>query len=114
MQKSGFKPDLKKRGSVRTVFDGRYKFSRYFSPIERNRPADLDALYRVNDVELFDLQSDPAETVNLAADRQKNAELIAAMSAQLEKQIKAEIGNDDGREMPDIGKITWTIDRADL
>ncbi len=114
MQKSGFNPDLKKRGSVRTVFDGRYKFSRYFSPIDRNKPADLDALFRVNDVELFDLQTDPAETVNLAADRQKNAELIAAMSAKLEKQIKAEIGADDGREMPDVGKITWTIDRADL
>ena len=31
MKASGFTPDMKKRGSVRTVFDGRYKFSRYFS-----------------------------------------------------------------------------------
>ena len=36
------------------------------------------------------------------------------MSAKLEALIKAEIGVDDGREMPDVGKITWTIDRADL
>jgi hypothetical protein len=28
MKASGYAPDLKKRGSVRTVFDGRYKFSR--------------------------------------------------------------------------------------
>lgn len=114
MQKSGFRPDLKKRGSVRTVFDGRYKFSRYFAPVDRNRPEDLDALYKNNDVELFDLQTDRSETVNLGADRQKNAVLVAAKSAKLEKHIKTEIGVDDGREMPDVGKITWTIDRADL
>ena len=36
MKASGYRPDLKKRGSVRTVFDGRYKFSRYFAPIDRN------------------------------------------------------------------------------
>lgn len=114
MKKSGFQPDLKKRGSVRTVFDGRYKFSRYFAPVDRNKPATLDELYMANDVELFDLKNDPTEIVNLAANREKNAELIATMSGKLEALIKAEIGSDDGREMPDVGKITWTIDRADL
>lgn len=110
----GFKPDLKKRGSVRTVFDGRYKFSRYFSPIERNKPKNLDELFQVNDVELFDLQTDPQETKNLAVDREQHATLIAAMSDKLESLIKAEIGKDDGREMPELEKVTWTIDRADL
>jgi arylsulfatase len=114
MKASGYQPDLKKRGSVRTVFDGRYKFSRYFAPVDRNRPANLDELYKVNDVELFDLQADRSETVNLAADRQKNPDLIATMSAKLEALIKAEIGQDDGREMPDVEKITWTVERADL
>jgi arylsulfatase len=114
MKKSGFKPDMKKRGSVRTVFDGRYKFSRYFAPVDRNRPDNLDDLYQANDVELFDLQMDKSETKNLAADRKKNADLIATMSGKLESILKAEIGKDDGREMPDIAKITWTIDRADL
>ena len=114
MQKAGYQPDLKKRGSVRTVFDGRYKFSRYFAPVDRNRPGNLDELYKANDVELFDLQTDPAETVNLGKDREKNAELIATMSGKLEALIKAEIGQDDGREMPEVGKITWTVDRADL
>src|SRR5262249_19301360 len=56
LEKAGYKPDLKKRGSVRTVFDGRYKFSRYFAPVERNRPTTLDDLYKANDPELFDLQ----------------------------------------------------------
>ena len=101
-------------GNVRTAFDGRYKFSRYFSPIERNLPEGVDDLYRHNDVELFDLQSDPSETVNLAADRQTNADLIAKMNAKLEALIKGEIGKDDGREMPEVEKVTWTVERADL
>jgi len=78
MKASGFKPDLKKRGSVRTVFDGRYKFSRYFAPVDRNKPGSVAELYKVNDVELFDLQSDKSETNNLAADREKNSDLISA------------------------------------
>jgi arylsulfatase len=114
LKKSGYKPDLKKRGSVRTVFDGRHKFSRYFAPVDRNKPRNLDDLYKANDVELFDLESDRSETVNLANEREKNADLIATMSGKLETLIKAEIGEDNGREMPDVSKITWTIDRADL
>jgi hypothetical protein len=38
MQAAGYRPDLKKRDSVRTVFDGRHKFTRYFAPVDRNRP----------------------------------------------------------------------------
>ena len=114
MKASGFTPDLKKRGSVRTVFDGRYKFSRYFAPVERNKPNTLAELYQANDVELFDLQTDRSETVNFANDREKNTELITMMSGKLESLIKAEIGQDNGREMPEASKITWTIDRADL
>jgi arylsulfatase len=114
MRKSGFKPDMKKRGSVRTVFDGRYKFSRYFAPVDRNRPDNIDDLYQANDVELFDLQTDKLETKNLACDREKNADLISTMRGKLESTIKSEIGKDDGREMPELAKITWTIDRADL
>src|SRR5262249_20754750 len=114
MKASGFKPDLKKRGSVRTVFDGRYKFSRYFSPVDRNKPGNIDDLYLANDVELFDLETDRLEMKNLASDREKNADLISTMSGKLESIIKAEIGKDDGREMPDLEKVTGTIDRADL
>lgn len=112
--KQGFKPDMRKRGSLRSTFDGRYKFTRYFSPLERNRPGNLDELYKRNDVELFDLQSDPHEMKNLAVDRAANAQLISTMSNKLERVIKAEIGTDDGREMPNIPLIKWTIDRVDL
>jgi len=111
---AGYRPNMKKRGSVRTVFDGRYKFSRYFAPIDRNQPKDIDELYRWNDVELFDLEKDPQETTNLATSRNSNPELAMRMSQKLESIIKAEIGTDDGREMPAFEGVDWNIDRIDL
>ncbi|MFO1168350.1 MAG: sulfatase-like hydrolase/transferase [Rhodoblastus sp.] len=113
-KKEGFKPDLKKRGTVRSAFDGRYRFSRYCAPIDRNSPKTIDELYKWNDVELYDLQSDPKEMKNLAADRAKNADLIMAMNKKLEDVIKIEIGVDNGREMPDIPNINWGVDKVDL
>jgi arylsulfatase len=112
--KEGYRPDMKKRGSVRTVFDGQYKLSRYFSPLERNSPRNVDELFKWNDVELFDLKSDPTEINNLAINQASNSETLAAMNSKLEAIIKAEIGVDDGREMPNIPTIDWTIDRPDL
>lgn len=44
MAATGFRPNLKKRGSVRSMFDGQYTFSRHFSPTEHHRPANLDEL----------------------------------------------------------------------
>ena len=110
--KQRYLPDLKKRGRVRTVFDGRYKFSRYFSPLDHNQPTAIDELYAANDVELFDLQSDPAEMTNLAADKTVDPKLVMTMSGKLDAVIKAEIGRDDGRELPNIPRVTWTIDRV--
>ena len=112
---TGFRPNLKKRGTVRSIFDGRYTFSRYFSPMEHHKPASLDELYKYNDLELYDRENDPAETNNLAADRQSNGDLVLAMSAKLEALIAAEIGVDDGRELPDVEGIDWALpqDRFD-
>ncbi|MBA4098776.1 MAG: hypothetical protein C0484_18680 [Rhodospirillum sp.] len=113
LAKHGLKPDLKKRGTIRTVHDGRYKLSRYFSPAERNRPTTLNELYANNDAELFDLQADPSEMTNLAATKEAHGDLTLAMSAKLEAVIKAEIGTDDGREMPDFEGIKWALGTLD-
>jgi arylsulfatase len=112
--KAGYVPDLKKRGSLRTVYDGHYKFSRYFSPLDHNHPKNMVELYMWNDVELFDLEKDPGETKNLAVDKATNRELILAMNEKLEAIIKAEIGVDDGRELPNIPLVNWAINRVDL
>jgi arylsulfatase A-like enzyme len=114
MIREGYRPDMKKRGSLRTAFDGRYKFTRYFAPGERNSPSSIEDLYQHNDVELFDLQNDPEEVRNLAIDQRANAKLIMTMSNKLEAVIKAEIGKDDGREMPNIPTVDWTIEKVDL
>jgi len=113
-KKQGFRPDLKKRGHVRSAFDGRYRFTRYFAPVDHNNPTTLDELFKWNDVELYDLQSDPGEMANLANDRAGNAAVLTAMNRKLEDAIKAEIGKDDGRELPDIAGIDWGVDRVDL
>ncbi len=112
--KAGYAPNMKKRGSLRTVFDGRYKFSRYFAPVDRNDPKTIEQLYSWNDVELFDLQQDPEEMKNLAVDREANSTLIMQMNEKLAAIIKSEIGIDDGREMPNIPFVDWTMDRVDL
>jgi arylsulfatase len=115
MARTGFKPNLKKRGTVRSIFDGRYTFSRYFSPLEHHVPRGVDELYRYNDLELYDRQNDPSEAANLAADRARNGDLVLEMSAKLEAAIRAEIGVDDGRELPDIDGVQWQLqpDRFD-
>jgi len=115
MAATGFRPNLKKRGSVRSMSDGRYTFSRYFSPTEHHKPANLDELYKYNDLELYDREQDPGEITNLAADRAANGDLVLAMNAKLEAIIAAEIGVDDGRELPEVDGIDWALpqDRFD-
>ena len=113
LKAKGFKPDLRKRGNVRAVADGRYKFTRFFAPIAHNSPQTIEELFQSNDVELYDLQNDPRETTNLALDRVKNKDLILAMNAKLERLIKAEIGKDDGHHLPELPGVSWHLERMD-
>ena len=114
MKKQGYRPNLQKRGSLRCVFDGRYKFTRYFSPLQRNQPKTLEELLKWNDPELYDLKQDPSELTNLAMDTKRYGALLEKMNQKLSEIIASEIGDDDGREMPKLENVTWNVDKIDL
>ena len=59
---------LDRRGFLSFVFDGRYKFGRYYAPTAFNTPQTMEEIFAKNDVQLFDLQADPQEAHNLALD----------------------------------------------
>jgi arylsulfatase len=98
------RPDFHKRGFLRSYTDERYTFGRYFSPLEPNRPTDVASLLADNDVVLYDRDTDPDETVNLA-DRPAHRDLLAECSSKLEALITAEIGDDTD---------TWVLERPNL
>jgi arylsulfatase len=88
---------LDKRGFLSFVFDGRYKFVRYYAPNAFNTPRTPEEILGNNDVQLFDLQSDPEEMRNLALEPEKNRETILRMNALLNDLIAKEVGVNDGR-----------------
>ena len=106
----GFKPNLKKRGAIRSVFDGRYKLNRYFSPLEHHMPRSLEELFANNDVELFDLETDPHEMDNLGGDRQRHGDLLVAMNDKLNALIETEVGEDTGQMLPGGDDANWRLD----
>jgi arylsulfatase A-like enzyme len=98
------RPDWTKRGFLRGYTDERFSFGRYFSPLEPNRPSDVDALFENNDVVLYDRDVDPTETTNLADDPSRR-DLVSEYSAKLEALIDAEIGED---------RKAWVTERPNL
>jgi arylsulfatase len=106
---AGVRPDMAKRGAVRSFFDGRYTFSRYFSPRQHNSPATLEELYRLNDVELFDAKSDPNEMTNLAGEPGRNRDLVMALNDKLNRLIQAEVGEDRGQMLPGGIEAGWEV-----
>jgi len=87
---------LDKRGFLYVVFDGRYKFARYYAPTAFNTPVTLEEILKNNDVQLFDLESDPEETHNLALKPQQHKDLMLRMNALLNDLVAKEVGENDG------------------
>ena len=92
---------LQKRGFMSFVFDGQYKFARYYAPANFNTPTTLEQILRDNDIQLFDLKNDPLEEHNLAVDPVKNKDLILRMNALLNELMATEVGNNDGSFLPE-------------
>jgi arylsulfatase A-like enzyme len=80
------------RYALRGIFDGRYKYAHYYGvgggkPNDdfRGLPSaklyDADAAFDDQDHELYDLQEDPHELVNLAHDRGRRAEVRERFAA---------------------------------
>jgi arylsulfatase len=88
------------RGIIRGVFDGRYKFGRYFRLTEHHEPRDWETLVAHNDLELYDTQTDNDEIVNLAFRPDEHKERILALNAKVNALIDSEIGADDGAMYP--------------
>ena len=70
-------------------------------------PRSLEELQANNDLELFDLETDPNEMRNLARD---NIDLLVAMNDKLNALIESEVGEDIGQMMPDNSESNWTLD----
>lgn len=75
-------------------------------------PASMEALFALNDVELFDLQEDPDEMHNLARDPGKHASLLMAMNAKLNRLINTEVGEDAGQMLPGGVEGGWVATPA--
>jgi arylsulfatase A-like enzyme len=93
-------PKLDKRGFLSFVFDGRYKFARYYAPANFNTPETLEQILRDNDIQLFDLKNDPLEAHNLVLDVERNKDLILRMNALLNELMAKEVGKNDGSFLP--------------
>jgi arylsulfatase len=105
---AGIAPDMSKRGAVRSVYDGRYVFARYFSPKQHNRPTTIEELFRFNDVELYDAHADPGEMNNLAK-AARSRDLVVAMNEKLNRLIDGEVGEDRGQMLPGGIDAGWEV-----
>ena len=83
--------------------------NRYYSPQEHHVPRTLGQLFANNDVELFDLKSDPLEMNNLAINRNKYGDLILAMNNKLNLLIEDEVGDDVGQMLPQDTDADWKL-----
>jgi arylsulfatase len=107
---AGGPPDLTPyRGHMRGLYDGRWKFARYFSPRQYHRPETWDELVAYNDLELYDTRADPHENHNLAVDASSQRDRIEVLNRELLALMDREVGVDDGSFLPGPSGL-WQLD----
>ena len=72
----------------------------------------LNSSFEYNDVELYDLATDPDEMQNLAVDKNANGDLLLAMNQKMTDTISGEVGGDEGEFLPE-NKAGWSVTRLD-
>lgn len=92
--------EYERRTFYRGLFDGRYRFARYFSPRDHHTPRNWAHLSGRNDLELYDTLADPLEMTNLALEGETRSEQLMALSERLNALVAREVGPDDGRHLP--------------
>jgi arylsulfatase len=97
MAEASARRDNSLRGMARGVHDGRWKFMRWFAPIDHHVPQDFETLIARNDIELYDTEMDPYEINNLAVDPQAMRETLLKLNEKCNRLIADEVGIDDGR-----------------
>ena len=103
--------NLAKRGLARGIFDGRYKMTRYFAPLEYHRPADVAELRAKNDIELYDTLTDPDELNNLVPQNPltpllpATQQLLNDMNNKLNALLEAEVGPAKKEKLPLFGRV---------
>lgn len=100
-----FFPSLENPGLFRGVFDGRFKFARYFRPAQHHMPRDFETLKKYNELELYDTTADPNELNNLALQPDAVKDELLRLNAMTNVLIEREIGKDDGGEF--VGPRNW-------
>lgn len=100
--------EYERRTFYRGLFDGRYRFARYFSPRDHHAPQDWRNLSGRNDLELYDTETDPLEMTNLARQASVPRDQLLALNARLNTLIAREVGVDDGRHLPGPG-FQWKV-----
>jgi arylsulfatase len=74
----------------------------------------LKQILEYNDIEMFDLQEDPHEERNLAAEPERHEELVLTMNEKLNTLIDQEIGEDIGQMLPGGPDAEWAVTKVSL